>query len=758
MTGRDHGTAGRPDAPVWIWDSRDRDAPGGDAVACLFSRANGHAGVQAAPLAPRGRGVAAPARLALLEGHLLREPYRYPEWTFGQARANERLLPLPYPLGLALRARGARIALEGERWWLDGEAAAAEAVLLAHGHPVTLLRRFHLADDGAPEIEEEVAVTNAGTAPVSLLVAFLVADRRPDAAARRDPDPRRPDPSAPTHRLRELWVEGGMLHGLWTAPAPLAPVAVDMAVAGPGCDRRLRLLRGAEGPGLVVPVHLEPGARARWVRRIRMARGSGAVGPSRFPRAGTGDRSPAPWARQWAEAALVRLAGAPRLEAALRHDLAQLRAQLPRRCASIAAKGLTGEGYAGHVFWDADVYILPAVTALAPGAAREMLRWRARQLDAARARARELDLPGALYPWRTISGEECSAYFPAGTAQVHLNAGIAYAAEVYWRMTGDEGFVFGELLEMLVETARLWPGIGHFTGPERFEIPCVTGPDEYSALVDNNAYTNVMAAAHLSFVTELLGRLARRDPDAHARLAARLGLTDEEVALFARIARHLVVPRLADPDIPAQDDGFVHRRPWPEHRRLRPVLLHYHPLEIYRHRIIKQADTLLAMVLRRARFSAAEMARAFAFYAPLTTHDSSLSAAPHAILAAWIGDWTAAERFFAETALIDLEDRHGNTGDGLHLAAIAGAWRVLAEGLAGFDPLAPEPSFAPRLPPWLDGYALRLWWRGSLIEIAVDAEAVRYRLCAGPARGIRHHGERLTLAGHAIRPTAAAAS
>ncbi|RMF16668.1 MAG: glycoside hydrolase family 65 protein, partial [Alphaproteobacteria bacterium] len=293
-----------------------------------------------------------------------------------------------------------------------------------------------------------------------------------------------------------------------------------------------------------------------------------------------------------------------------------------------------------------------------------------------------------------------------------------------------------------LETARLWPAIGHFTAEDRFEITCVTGPDEYSALVDNNTYTNLMAAAHLRYLEDVLRRYEQRDPQGWQHFSRRFGPSVKERETFARIARSIHVPRIEDADIPAQDSRFAMRRPWPRERTARPLLLHYHPLEIYRHRIIKQADVLLAMVLRREPFDRCEMARALRYYGPLTTHDSSLSPAPHAIIASWTGEWEAARAYFADSAFVDLENRHANSGDGLHFASLAGAWRVISEGFAGFDPLASTASFRPRLPPWLEGYSFRLRREGRLIEIAVTPAGVCYRLIAGAPIDIRHDGRR----------------
>ncbi len=737
------------------WDSRDPGPIGLAAAGVLFSRANGTLGVQAAVLEDGPRGLRTVSACAFDRRMWLREPYRYPEWTYGQAAANERLMMLPYPLALDLRATagGPKPRLVRQRLWLEGIWSRSEAEIAVGDARLLLARRFMVAEDGEAAVVEELALTLvAGSGVLALMLACgLLAPSFARSLPADEPDPRRPDPAGPDFALLAVTRERTGFSSLWKGrEGRRLAIACGVRLSGveetarDGASWRLR--SGPRGCVLAGRLRLTPGACWRAVRRVRIACEDAKRSdprPSPLPVDIATGADPALAA--FDEAAELSLAGDERQTAALAFNLAQLRAQAPRRRASVAAKGLTGAGYAGHVFWDADVYILPVYAALSPALARRMLDWRIAQLPAAQARARELDLPGALYPWRTISGAECSAYFPAGTAQVHLNAGIAYACELLWRMTGDDDLLVAAL-PMLIETARLWPAIGHFAADGAFDIPCVTGPDEYSALVDNNTYTNVMAAAHLRFLERALARLAARAPDTCARLARKQGLSDEERALFARIARSVRLPRLASEDIPAQDGCFAHRRPWPATRTGRPLLLHYHPLEIYRHRIIKQADLLLAMALRRAAFSADEMARAYRFYAPLTTHDSSLSPAPHAILASWIGDWEEAKTHFAHTLFVDLADEHGNTADGLHLAALAGGWRVLAEGFAGFDPLAPDLTFAPRKPPWLAGYRFRLRWRGRLIAVAVEEDAARYALLAGEPLVLRHHGRQRRLA------------
>lgn len=418
---------------------------------------------------------------------------------------------------------------------------------------------------------------------------------------------------------------------------------------------------------------------------------------------------------------------------------------------NIAAKGLTGEGYEGHYFWDTETYIFPMFLHVAPEVARALLTYRYSILPCARDRAREMGHPvGALYPWRTINGREASAYYPAGTAQAHIDADIALAVKRYWEATGDDAFLAEMGAEMVCETARFYLDLG-FYNPDKggkFCINEVTGPDEYNALVDNNAYTNLMAATNLTFAADTVDYLdAHRPADAQA-LREKIGLTEGETAAWRQAAEAMYVPRDERSGLIWQDDGFMDRKPWPLDsipKENFPLLLHYHPLVIYRHQVCKQADTVLAMLLLPGRFTRTEMEVAFDFYDRVTTHDSSLSMAAFSAVASRIGRTDKAYRYFRETARLDLDDTHGNTRDGLHMANMAGTWVCMTAGFGGMQVTGEDVSFAPILPPQLKGYGFRAMVRGRLIEVRVDENGPHYTLVEGEPIAILDRGERLQL-------------
>lgn len=285
------------------------------------------------------------------------------------------------------------------------------------------------------------------------------------------------------------------------------------------------------------------------------------------------------------------------------------------------AKGLTSAAYQGHTLWDSEAYLLSFLTYTAPALARGLLGFRFRTLDRARSRARTLDLPGAAYPWRTINGAEASSFFPAGAAQHHINAAIAYAVGRYIDAAGDAGFLAAEGAELLVETARLWTGLGSFS-PRRgggFVITGITGSDEYAALADNDFYTNAMARENLRRAAWAVRRLQSADPKAGARLAGQTGVNDDELAHWERVADAIVLPYDDELGVAAQNDGFLARPAWDFARtppEAYPLYGTHHPLRLYRCQVLKQPDVVQAMLLLPHAFGAGQLRRAFDYYDP----------------------------------------------------------------------------------------------------------------------------------------------
>ncbi|MFD7303287.1 glycoside hydrolase family 65 protein [Streptomyces pharetrae] len=430
---------------------------------------------------------------------------------------------------------------------------------------------------------------------------------------------------------------------------------------------------------------------------------------------------------------------------ALFHVL-QAGARAERR--AIPAKGLTGSGYDGHAFWDTEMFVLPLLTYTEPRAVAEALRWRQSTLPAARERANQLGLSGAAFPWRTIEGSEGSAYWPAGTAAFHVNADIADAVTRYTAATGDLDFERDTGVELLVETARLWRSLGHHDHQGVFHIDGVTGPDEYSAVADDNAYTNLMARQNLLDAAEAVRR--------HPEEAERLGVGEEESAAWRAAAEAMYVPYNAELGVHEQHAGFTRYQRW-DFAATRPdqypLLLNFPYFDLYRKQVVKQADLVLAMYTCGSRFDEEQIARNFAYYEPLTVRDSSLSACCQAVIAAQAGHLRLAYDYTAEAALMDLADLEHNTRDGLHIASLAGTWMALVAGFGGMRRDGDTLRFAPRLPEQFSRLAFSLQILGRRLRVEITPEKATYTLLSGPPLTIGHHGEPLTVSadGPAVR-------
>ena len=448
----------------------------------------------------------------------------------------------------------------------------------------------------------------------------------------------------------------------------------------------------------------------------------------------------------------VVIEGQPEIQKAVRFNLfSLLQATAQLDGLGQPAKGVTGRGYEGHYFWDTEIYVVPFLIHTDPGAARRLLEFRCGKLDAARQRAREVGHGGALYPWRTIDGQEASAWYASGTAQYHINADVAYGMRHYLWVTGDLDFVLGRGAEVLIETARFWMELGFFSERRggQFCLTGVTGPDEYTTVVDNNAYTNLMARENLEGAARVIDWLAGQDRDAHAALLRRTGVTEEEVAGWRTAAEHMYVPRHDELGIVLQDEHFLDRPRWdfdgtPAERY--PLLLHHHPLELYRHQVIKQTDVVLATYLLDRSFSKEEIRRTFDYYDPLTTGDSTLSACVQSIVATAAGHPDAALSYFLDGASVDLLDSHGNAGDGLHIASCGGTWLALVAGFGGLRDFDGELRFDPQLPAGWDRLRFRVEIRGQRLEVDMTPSQTTYTLLSGTGLLIEHRGELLRVA------------
>lgn len=415
------------------------------------------------------------------------------------------------------------------------------------------------------------------------------------------------------------------------------------------------------------------------------------------------------------QASDIEIIGDPILQKGIRFNLFHLYQNAGRDgLTNFAAKGLTGEGYEGHYFWDTEMYILPFFIYTQPKIAKQLLTYRVSILPKAQERAKEMaQSSGALFAWRTINGEEASAYYPAGTAQVHINADIAYAFQLYERVTGDHQFIAESGAEVIFETARFWLNYGSWIGNE-FCINGVTGPDEYTALVNNNYYTNKMAQNNLSYAVTLAQRLN--------------SVKEEEWSTWQKAAERMKLPYDHEKQLIKQDDTFFEKARWPFEETPKenyPLLLHYHPMIIYKHQVCKQADALLAEMLFPQDYSVEQIQRDYQFYEGVTTHDSSLSRSIFSILASRTQQSEKAYSYFMDTALMDLTDLQGNAKDGIHAANMGGSWLSIIYGFAGLSSAGQTIQLENHLPKEMTGLAFKLNIQGTLVKVQMNQKELK---------------------------------
>lgn len=480
------------------------------------------------------------------------------------------------------------------------------------------------------------------------------------------------------------------------------------------------------------------------------------------------------WRRKW-EAADIRIVGDEQAQRALRFAIYHLiaAANPADEHVSIGARGLTGEAYRGHVFWDTEIYMLPFYTFTDPPAARALLMYRYHTLAAARRRAKAHGYEGALFAWESAdTGDEVTPQrvvapdgrllvIRTGEREHHISADIAYGVWQYWRATGDDAFMVAAGTEILVETARFWASRAQLESDGHAHIRQVIGPDEYHELVDDNAYTNAMAAVNLERAADAVAILSRGQPKDWQQLSARLDIRESEVQRWRALAGKLItgfdpatklIEQFADYFQLEEIDAMAHQG-CPT-----PIDMCLGADRLSRSKVIKQADGVALSALLWEKWPVAVHEANFRYYEPRTAHGSSLSPALHALVAARLGDGARAQAYFRQAAEIDLANNMGNAAGGVHMGALGGLWQAAVFGAAGLqvreDGIAVEPHL---LPGWTE-LAFAVQWRGRLlrlrfvadprrIEVAVEkGDELVVAVIEGPvcrARG----GQRFTLQG-----------
>lgn len=455
------------------------------------------------------------------------------------------------------------------------------------------------------------------------------------------------------------------------------------------------------------------------------------------------------WAAHWAVAD-VEVDGDDEAQRALRFAAFHMRGSVSdeARQAAIGPRGLSGGGYGGHVFWDTEIYVLPYLVYTHPAAARSVLGYRYHTLDAAREEAREKGFKGAEYAWESAdTGRETtpkSVLRPDGTParvycgdeEIHVTADVAYAVWQYWEATQDADYFAAEGAEILVETARYWASRGRVEGDGRFHLRTVMGPDEYHHTVDDNVYTNALAALNLRRGAEALDVLSGVDPRRAAELRARLGVTADEPQTWRRLAGCMEPGRRRPDGVVEQFHGF-----WalPEKQPRGDAALIMQAESLRDYQVVKQADVLMLMALCPAMFTPEEQWANFQYYEPRTRHGSSLSPGIHALVAARLGQVAEAERYFKQTAEIDLA-MQGNAMIGVHLASLGSLWMTAVFGFGGVRFDGDTVHVTPHLPAAWRKLAFRLRYRGRVIAFEMTAAETAVKVVSGAPLDIQVAG------------------
>lgn len=440
------------------------------------------------------------------------------------------------------------------------------------------------------------------------------------------------------------------------------------------------------------------------------------------------------WKEHWGKAD-IKIEGSPADQQAVRYSLFQLKQQLAtvNNC-SIGATGLTGPGYSGQVFWDTEMYLMPYYNFTDPYSQKELLMYRYRILDKARARAKEFDLRGAMYAWCSIDGEETSVVYEASTAEYHLNSDIAYAVWRYVDSTGDKDFLYSYGAEVVLETAVFMSLRGKFVKARggKFCINAVCGPDEYACGVNNNFYTNLTVKRHFEYAVSVLDDMRENAPDRLTKLLNKIGFTSEDEERIAKAAENMYLPYNDEYGIYMQDDSYLYEDPVdmtkiPMNVDLRGL---YHPLDLWRLQVSKQADVCLATFLHGDFFSKDQKERCYAYYEKRCNHGSSLSPAIYSISAAEL-DRPEAYEFFRYTAYMDLYDFKGNTSNGIHIACNGGVWMSVINGFLGMRHYKDGLHFEPKIPKAWNKYSTDITYKGAVIGIEVSHGKTAFTIKSG---------------------------
>ncbi|CAM3119106.1 glycoside hydrolase family 65 protein [Lactiplantibacillus plajomi] len=692
----------------------------------IFALGDGHFGVRDA--VPFTGNQAGTLPVMLVNGLYVTNPIVYGENAYGYAKLHQTIVSLPNPRNFDLISDTADSTVPGD-WRVDLKRTALDfsdgslnerfGLETKAGEKFLLTVNSWVVQDGTHQFTVTYTLKSINYTGTIQFKRSLFVNGGERSALINDDDPRVAARNARLAiHIQNTKDERSFQWTSKTESTSQTLIQEDQVNAGPQNYSLIRNESGFEGAGKIAA-----GEEVTWQFTRRLSEINGELKPQQ-------KRDDQAVNRQilgdfWNQSR-VELSD-EQLQKGIQYNLFQLFQSAGRDGRSnIAAKGITGPGYEGHYFWDTEMYILPFFIYTNPEIAKRLLSYRYSILQQARNRARDLGVDsGALFAWRTINGEEASAYFPAGTAQYHINADIAHAIKLYYEVTDDGDFLRQKGAEIVLETARFWLAYGSWRerkGQQEFCLYKVTGPDEYTALIDNNYYTNRMAKENLAFAVWLIK---------HGYMVADPGEQEQ----FSAASERMYLPYDEEQRVTKQDDESPEMPVWPFAKTPKtnyPLLLHYHPLMIYRHRVNKQADTLLAEMIFPEDQSNQQLRRDYDYYEPITTHDSSLSRSIFSILASRLRRPQKAFKYYMDTSLMDLVDLQGNASDGLHEANLGGSWLGLTYGFAGMYVKHGRLHITNYLPDELDHLAFRIRFRGSTLEIKLQRTQTNVLRVAGP--------------------------
>jgi maltose phosphorylase len=460
------------------------------------------------------------------------------------------------------------------------------------------------------------------------------------------------------------------------------------------------------------------------------------------------------WGDKWKESDII-IEGDVSAQQAIRFNIFQLNQTYTGEDdrLNIGPKGFTGEKYGGSTYWDTEAYCVPFYLSTADSSiARNLLIYRYKHLEKAKENALKLGYKkGALYPMVTMNGEECHNEWEITFEEIHRNGAIAYAIYNYVNYTGDKAYLGQYGLEVLVEISRFWEERVHYVAhKDKYVMLGVTGPNEYENNVNNNWYTNRIAAWTMEYTLEALAYLQENEASRYTELADKLELLDSETTEWNEIIAKMYYPADEELGIFLQQDGFLDK----EIIQVKDVLPENLPLNqkwswdrILRSCFIKQADVLQGLYFLGDRYDLDTKKRNFDFYEPITVHESSLSPCIHSILACELGYKEKAYEMYLRTSRLDLDNYNNDTEDGCHTTSMAGTWMSIVHGFGGLRVQEDRLILKPSNPGHWTSYSFKIMFRGSRLKVSVtDVQVTVVNETDIPA-SITIHGKEYTVNG-----------